>query len=152
MDFSLHTAAADSVITGAPSSHIIIMATASTAFAVLASDFAIEPPFSQKFKPSRAKELIAAVLKERLNGAVYHADNMSAWTREIADDIKQRMKNEGWLRYKFAVQVFIGEQRGEGIRLGCRGFWDAKTDSFANETFQNESLFCVAAVFGVYMY
>lgn len=24
--------------------------------------------------------------------------------------------DEGWNRYKFAVQVFIGEQRGEGVR------------------------------------
>lgn len=38
------------------------------------------------------------------------------------------------------------------IRLGCRGFWDAKTDNYAHETFQNESLFCVAAAFGVYLY
>ena len=45
-----------------------------------------------RFKPSRAKEVIAAVLKERLTGTVYHADNTSAWSREIADDIKQRLK------------------------------------------------------------
>ncbi len=30
---------------------------------------------------------------------------------------------EDWPRYKYAVQVFIGEQRGEGVRCvrGCRG-------------------------------
>jgi hypothetical protein len=26
----------------------------------------------------------------------------------------------GWQRYKYAVQVFIGEQRGEGCRCGHR--------------------------------
>lgn len=34
---------------------------------------------------------------------------------------------EGWPRYKYAVQVFIGEQRGEGVRCGGRvrlGFQD----------------------------
>lgn len=41
---------------------------------------------------SRVKEIIAAVLKQRLTGAVYHADNTSSWAREIADDIKRRLK------------------------------------------------------------
>lgn len=27
----------------------------------------------------------------------------------------------GWQRYKYAVQVFIGEQRGEGCRWGAWG-------------------------------
>uniref|UniRef100_A0A7S0RL31 Dynein light chain n=1 Tax=Chlamydomonas leiostraca TaxID=1034604 RepID=A0A7S0RL31_9CHLO len=117
-----------------------------------AAQFAVEPDYKAKFKPSRAKEIIAAVLKTRLTGAVYHADNTSSWAREIADEIKQKLKDEGWNRYKFAVQVFIGEQRGEGVRLACRGFWDAKTDSYAHEVFQNESLFCVVAAFGVYLY
>mmetsp|Transcript_11169 Transcript_11169/g.19568 ORF Transcript_11169/g.19568 Transcript_11169/m.19568 type:complete len:121 (+) Transcript_11169:126-488(+) len=117
-----------------------------------AADFAVEPDYKSKFKPSRVREIIAAVLKARLAGTTYHADNTSSWAREIADDIKQRLKDEGWTRYKYAVQVFIGEQRGEGVRLACRGFWDVKTDSYANEIFQNESLFCVAAAFGVYLY
>lgn len=105
-----------------------------------------------RFKVSRAKEVILGILKTRLTGTTYHADNTSAWAREIADDIKNALKDEDWPRYKYAVQVFIGEQRGEGVRLGCRGFWDHKTDNFASETFQNESLFCVATAFGVFTY
>eukprot|EP00983_Pelagomonas_calceolata_P118089 1160470-Pelagomonas_calceolata.AAC.7 len=46
---------------------------------------------------------------------------------------------EGWPRYKYAVQVFVGEQRGEGVRLACRGFWDPQTDSYAHDIFQNVS-------------
>ena len=45
-----------------------------------------------RFKASRAKEIIAEVLKKRLTGATYHADNTSSWAREIADDIKQGLK------------------------------------------------------------
>lgn len=117
-----------------------------------ASQFAVEPAHAQKFKPSRAKEVIAAVLKARLTGTVYHADNTSTWAREIADDVKAKLKEENWTRYKFVVQVFIGEQRGEGVRLGCRCFWDEKTDNYAHEVFSNESIFCVAAAYGVYLY
>ena len=43
----------------------------------------------------------------------------------------------GLPRYKFMVQVVIGEQRGEGVRMGCRTFWDTDTDAYASDTFIN---------------
>lgn len=98
------------------------------------------------------KEIIAEVLKEKLTGVVYHADNTSLWCREISDEIKQKLKGLGLERYKFVVQVVIGEQKGEGMRMGCRCFWDPKTDNYAEEVFTSESIFAVAAAFGVYLY
>ena len=70
-----------------------------------------------------------------------------------ADEIKSRIKSDLELpRYKIVVQVVIGEQRGEGVRMGCRCFWDPDADSYAEDTYRNDSLFCVAAAFGVYLY
>ena len=42
-------------------------------------------------------------------------------------------------RYKFVVQVAIGEQRGEGVRMACRCFWDSDSDNYATDTFTNVS-------------
>lgn len=50
------------------------------------------PPHACRFKASRAKEIIGAVLKAKLAGQQYHADNTSSWAREIADDIKSKLK------------------------------------------------------------
>ena len=73
--------------------------------------------------------------------------------RARADEIKSRIKSDLELpRYKIVVQVVIGEQRGEGVRMGCRCFWDPDADSYAEDTYRNDSLFCVAAAFGVYLY
>ncbi len=47
---------------------------------------------NRRFKASRAKEIIAGVLKARLSGQQYHADNTSSWAREIADEIKSKLK------------------------------------------------------------
>ena len=66
--------------------------------------------------------------------------------------IRNKLKALDLPRYKFFVQVVIGEQRGEGVRMGCRTFWDADTDAYASETFVNDSLFCVATSYGVYLY
>ena len=42
-------------------------------------------------------------------------------------------------RYKYMVHVVIGQQRGEGVRMGCRCLWDQNTDNFASDTFVNVS-------------
>ena len=50
------------------------------------------------------------------------------------------------------VQVLIGEQKGEGVRMSTRCLWDAEADNYASHTFLNDSLFCVAVVYGIYYY
>ena len=55
-------------------------------------------------------------------------------------------------RYKYVVHVSMGEMRGEGVRMGSRCFWDADTDNIAQDSFMNDSLFCVAVAFGIYYY
>lgn len=40
-------------------------------------------------------------------------------------------------RYKYMVQVVMGEQKGEGVQIGSRFFWDSDTDKFATESFSN---------------
>lgn len=47
----------------------------------------------------------------------------------------------GFDRYKFVVQCVIGEQRGEGVKMGCRCFWDSDTDNCAQDVFMNVSSF-----------
>ena len=51
-----------------------------------------------------------------------------------------------------SFKVVIGEQRGEGIKVGSRCFWDPNTDGYAQELFTNETIFCVAAAFATYIY
>ncbi|KAJ4460034.1 putative dynein outer arm light chain [Paratrimastix pyriformis] len=56
----------------------------------------------------------------------------------------------GFPRYKHIVQVTIGEVKDQGMRVASRSLWDPKVDSCVSCHFQNNSLFCVAMVFGIY--
>ena len=117
------------------------------------AEYSIRPSFKEKLRPAAVKSIIDSVLKERLAEKSYSPEMTAQWTREISDEIKNKLKSELELpRYKFVVQVVIGEQRGEGVRMGCRCFWDAETDGYGEATFRNDSLFCVAAAFGSYLY
>lgn len=112
----------------------------------------IRPNYQHKFKAGIVKECIRDILREQLTGVQYDPEEIPALSRSLADCIKKRLKTVGFERYKLVVQVVIGEQRGEGVKMAARCFWDADTDSYTQDLFMNDSLFCVAAVFGSYYY
>ena len=50
-------------------------------------------------------------------------------------------------RYKYLVQVIIGENKGQGVRVGSRCFWDEDTDDCAWYSYMDDNLFCMVAAF-----
>ena len=110
------------------------------------------PSPSGRVSVNTMKAIIREVLDAQLTGKTYQSEHTSKWTKEIADEIRDRLKALNLERYKYMVQVVVGEQRGEGVRMGCRCFWDQDTDNYAYENFINDSLFCVASAYAVYLY
>ncbi|KAM8888833.1 dynein light chain Tctex-type protein 2B [Synchiropus picturatus] len=114
--------------------------------------YIIRPNHQNKFKPAIVKECIRETIREQLSGLRYDSEAVPELSRTLADQIKDKVKNAGFDRYKLVVQVLIGEQRGQGVKMSSRCLWDADTDNYAEDVFMNDSLFCVAAVFGSYFY
>lgn len=77
------------------------------------------------------------MLQEKLASKTYSQDDTPKWTKEIAYTIKMKLKALNLPRYKFMVQVVIGEQKGAGVRMGTRCFWDDQTDGLASEYYVN---------------
>ncbi len=107
--------------------------------------------WGQRASTAKMKECIGEVLNEMLKDHTYKQDEVPELTKQIADRVKNRLKLLELPRYKYMVQVVVGEQRGEGVRMGCRTFWDRDTDAYASETFTNDSIFCVATAYAVYL-
>ncbi|XP_006003142.1 dynein light chain Tctex-type protein 2B [Latimeria chalumnae] len=116
------------------------------------NSYRIRPNFNQKFKPAVVKDCIHLVLKEELDNKQYEPEEVPTLTKSLSETIKDRLKELGFDRYKIVVQVVIGEQRGEGVKMVARCFWDADTDNCARDIYMNDSLFCVAAAFGCFFY
>ncbi|CAL1593488.1 unnamed protein product [Knipowitschia caucasica] len=114
--------------------------------------YLIRPNHQDKFKPAVVKECIREIVREQLTGVRYDSEEVHQLSNTLAISIKDRVKKAGFDRYKLVVQVVIGEQRGQGVKMSTRCFWDADTDSFAEDVFITENLFCVAVVFGSYFY
>ena len=75
--------------------------------------YQIRPSFKDKFRPAEAKEKIEKILREKLKNAQYNSTELPQWTRDIAEQTKQELKNLGKdKRYKYLVQVIIGHNTG----------------------------------------
>uniref|UniRef100_A0A7S3XGP2 Uncharacterized protein n=1 Tax=Oxyrrhis marina TaxID=2969 RepID=A0A7S3XGP2_OXYMA len=116
------------------------------------NSYVIHPEYKHKFRPAQVKEIIRASLNQKLTGQAYNVEQTTVLTKAVADDIRDRLKELQLPRYKFVVQVIIGEQKGQGVRMANRCFWDGDTDAQASESFHNETLWCIATAYGVYLY
>jgi hypothetical protein len=83
------------------------------------------------------KEIIQVCFQEKLKNAQYEGDKCSSLAKNIADSIKNRLKSLQYDRYKYIVQIYIGERRDQGVRVGSRCYWDSNSDNQATETFMN---------------
>lgn len=66
--------------------------------------------------PRVVKDLITQVLNDHLKGREYDVNESGSWTKEIATAIKAKLKELKLPRYKFLVQVIMGEMKGAGVR------------------------------------
>uniref|UniRef100_A0A1B6LJZ1 Tctex1 domain-containing protein 2 n=1 Tax=Graphocephala atropunctata TaxID=36148 RepID=A0A1B6LJZ1_9HEMI len=120
----------------------------------LVSTFQVKPTLEDKFKPQAARELIYSVLQETLSDKTYPAEpnEVKELVKSLAIKIKQKCRDMDFAKYKIVVNVVMGEQRGAGVCSASRCFWDAESDTCASNTFLNDTIFCMAAIFAVYFY
>ena len=116
------------------------------------SDLQIRPSYQAMFKPRQVESMMSSFVSSFLSAKAYDPAETSGWAKELACGIKNQLKELKLPRYKYLVQVVIGENKGAGVRCGCRCLWDQQSDKMAQTHYTNDSLFAVVAAFGVYLY
>uniref|UniRef100_A0A3B5L9B0 Dynein light chain Tctex-type 2B n=1 Tax=Xiphophorus couchianus TaxID=32473 RepID=A0A3B5L9B0_9TELE len=92
---------------------------------------------NHRFKPAVVKGYIRNIVRERLSDVQYEPETVAELTRSLAESVKDKVKTAEFDRYKIVVQVLIGEQRGQGVKMSARCLWDADTDNYAEDVFMN---------------
>ncbi len=115
--------------------------------------YKIKPDVKEKFRPTKVRQIIKDLMNKELQD-IKEFDNETASNccKQLSSRIKDRLKNLKLDRYKYIVQVSVGEKKGQGVRVVNRCFWDSETDNMVVEYFMNEKLFCTVTVYGVYTY
>ena len=112
----------------------------------------LRPTFEKKFNKKEVSAIIREIFEKRLEKAEYDSEKVAQMTKELANEIRDTVTAKKYERYRLVVNLTIGEQKGQGIKMGCRCLWDEDTDNFVKEMYINNSIFAVAIVFGIYKY
>lgn len=103
-----------------------------------------------KFQRHKVQEVLKKVLKDKMETQKYDPVKGAQIAKQLADDLREKVKMLGYNRYKLVVQVTVGQKTGQAMRIVARCLWDTANDSFASEYFENESMYCVCQVYGLY--
>eukprot|EP00049_Salpingoeca_infusionum_P025846 m.22141 g.22141 ORF g.22141 m.22141 type:complete len:122 (-) comp8358_c0_seq2:201-566(-) len=114
--------------------------------------YVIRPSFHDKFRPAQVQETLHEVMSDFFSDKVYDAQLALEWPDQLCNAVRAKLKELELPRYKYVVQAVIGEKRGEGVKVGARCLWDSDTDNVAQNSYVNDTLFCVVMAYGVYHY
>lgn len=92
---------------------------------------------------------MSQTLNEYLKGVEY-SPNVRKLTTGLTDEIKRRVKNLGYPRYKFVVMVTICQDAKQSMQMVSRCLWNKDTDNFAEAVFKDADLYAVATLYAVY--
>ncbi|KAJ8306079.1 hypothetical protein KUTeg_016624 [Tegillarca granosa] len=103
-----------------------------------------------KFDPIKVEKIIEKVLNGRLGGMRYSPKFSCNMMKVVSDEIKDKVKELKFERYKIVCVLVLGEPRDQCAIVSSRCAWDQKLDNFATYTFQSSQLWCNATVYGLY--
>ncbi|KAL4223610.1 hypothetical protein ACF0H5_017079 [Mactra antiquata] len=114
------------------------------------NSYRTEPEKSKLFAPTKIESMLKETLERRLKVVKYTPEGSRLIATELTADIKSKVKAMDFPRYKIVCNVFITENKRQGLEIASRSIWNHETDNFASYTYRNPSLIAVANVYGVY--
>ena len=67
---------------------------------------------------------------------LWEMENLNSLSLFI-DKTQFLLADRGFKRYRYVVDVVLGEKRGAGVKVGARCLWDADTDNYVSTSYTN---------------
>ncbi|XP_060098587.1 dynein light chain Tctex-type protein 2 [Heteronotia binoei] len=90
------------------------------------------------------------ILKNTLQDFKYDGSNAVSMCLILSEDILTAVKEQGFDRYKYIVQVFMVEKSGQSIHIASRWVWDAARDNWVSALHETENCVTVALIIAGY--
>ncbi|CAF1439269.1 unnamed protein product [Rotaria magnacalcarata] len=117
----------------------------------LSNDSQAKP--SRPFNINEVKEMLEQITQQVIDRQnEYDCDKCTQLSKDISQIIKDAMKSLNYDRYKYVIQVVIGNCQDENVMMTCRCLWDVETDNYASYVYSNTKIFCAVTVFGLYYF
>ncbi|TKR80555.1 hypothetical protein L596_014613 [Steinernema carpocapsae] len=114
--------------------------------------FVLRPPPNLRFPKNDAKSRVERVVTDVFHDKIYDAAQVHKWSNEVAEKLKKELEDMKLPRYKYIVQVSVGEQRGQGLTINTGVCWDSDTDSSTSFLYNRDTFFCQVTLYAVYSY
>jgi hypothetical protein len=112
--------------------------------------YRIKPTDENKFRGYTIEKTVRETLESRLQNVKYDPILAANLTKELSTLIKNKLKELNFPRYKYVVNVILGENADQSVAIASRNVWDPATDNYAAVTFQNNFIFATAVMFAAY--
>lgn len=112
--------------------------------------YKMEPDSDKVFNYLRIKEHATREMLNVLKNERYDASRSSKLCKKLSESINQEVKQLPNPRFKLVTVVFIGEKKGEDLRIASRCLWDTRFDNCITIEYQNDNLYAVANIYGLY--
>ncbi|KAF9943466.1 Tctex1 domain-containing protein 2, partial [Modicella reniformis] len=77
------------------------------------------------------------ILQTQLQNKTYQPEESQTLSKVMAEEIKSKLIGLELGRYKYVVNVILGENLGGGARMDARCHWDQESDGSAQAFFSN---------------
>ncbi|XP_046888640.1 dynein light chain Tctex-type protein 2 [Hypomesus transpacificus] len=104
-----------------------------------------------QFLPHLIRKKGTELMSQAFGELIYEHDKCRDVADKVAADILAFTKEQVCDRYRYVVRVIVGEKRGQTVKIASRALWDAEKDNFLTLNFENQHLFAVGMVFGIYL-
>ncbi|XP_029654056.2 tctex1 domain-containing protein 2-like [Octopus sinensis] len=94
--------------------------------------------------------VIKRTLAENLRNVEYAPKAGARLVMYLSDEIKDYVKALEFDRYKIVCYVVLGEKKDQDATVSSRCSWDDRTDGCACYTYEANSWYCTAIVYGIY--
>ena len=105
---------------------------------------------TRKLPEREVRKIIEKALASALDGEKYNGNSFGYLTKLLSARILSDVKALNVERYKLVCFVNIGSKQRQRLEIASRCLWNPDFDTSVSATFQNESLFAVASVYGIY--
>lgn len=113
--------------------------------------YRMAPRPDEKFNSTAAERIMSGVMQSYLDGEKYDKFLCTNIAKNLADVIKDRMKDQNFSqRYKYVCVVSIGQKKDQGMAVSSRCVWNTETDNYASATFSKGDLLAVATLYACY--
>ncbi len=114
----------------------------------LQPNYRIEP--KAKFDSERVTRIIQETVFRRMANYTYNSKLASQTMKTLAEELKAKVKEQGFDRYKVVSVVSLVEKKGQGVMESSRCVWDPRWDTYAQFVHETPNIICIAMVFGVF--